>query len=181
MAKWYKPSNPDDMQARLWFGPAAITEIEKIITPNMRVIEHGSGGSTLWLAERCKSVTSYEHDPDWFEQVAKYAPDNANVIMWVSETPPQLDSGCCDLLIIDGEPVEYRAAWIDEALRLVSPGGYIVLDNANRPEYKANREKLQKDCASYKTINCNEVGTMYLVTEIYQKGKKQNAARRTKP
>lgn len=181
MQKWYKPSNPDDMQAKLWFGDNAIHEIEKIVRKDMRVIEHGSGGSTLWLAERCKSVTSYEHDPDWFEQVAKYAPDNADVVMWVSETLPQLDSGCCDLLIIDGEPVEYRAAWIDDALRLVSPGGYIVLDNANRPEYKSNREKLQKEAASFTTIDCNESGTKYLVTEIYQKGKKQNAARRTKP
>lgn len=180
MAKWYKPSNPEDMQARLWFGPAAVAEIEKIVTPTMRAVEHGSGGSTLWLAEHCKSVTSYEHDPDWYEQVVKHAPDNANVVMWTLETLPKLDDGCCDLLIIDGEPVEYRAGWINAALRLVSPGGVIVLDNANRPEYKTDRETLQKQAASYKTINCNEPGTLYLVTEIYRKGK-PHAARRTKP
>ncbi len=72
-----------------------------------------------------------------------------------------------DLLFIDGEPVENRAAWLCGAFALVKPGGVVVLDNANRPEYQKERAFTQANCKSFETVDGNSPGTKYLVTEFY--------------
>jgi predicted O-methyltransferase YrrM len=73
-----------------------------------------------------------------------------------------------DLLLIDGEPVEDRAEWLKAAPTTVKPGGWVVLDNANRPEYEKERKHLQTYAAEFETFNGNEGGTLYLVTEFYK-------------
>ncbi|UZD23954.1 hypothetical protein PBT90_11215 [Algoriphagus halophytocola] len=35
----------------------------------MKVLEFGSGGSTLFLADKVKSIYSIEHDKAWFEMI----------------------------------------------------------------------------------------------------------------
>lgn len=34
-----------------------------------KVLEFGSGGSTIWLSKLTKNLTSIEHDGRWFNQV----------------------------------------------------------------------------------------------------------------
>jgi len=43
--------------------------MEKHLNHSHRIFEWGSGGSSVFLAKRCKELTTIEHDPDWFEQV----------------------------------------------------------------------------------------------------------------
>ena len=45
-----------------WFTYPAIRMLEKIITPDLRVFEYGSGGSSIWWSERVNEVYSIEHD-----------------------------------------------------------------------------------------------------------------------
>ena len=52
-----------------WWSLSAIREMEKHLNHSHRVFEWGSGGSSVFLAKRCKELTTIEHDPDWFEQV----------------------------------------------------------------------------------------------------------------
>jgi hypothetical protein len=52
-----------------WWSLSAIREMEKRLNHSHRVFEWGSGGSSVFLAKRCKELTTIEHDPDWFEQV----------------------------------------------------------------------------------------------------------------
>jgi hypothetical protein len=51
---------------------------------------------------------------------------------------------------------------------MVKPGGWVVLDNANRPEYAAERAELEKRTVEYQRFNSNEGGTLYLVTEFFR-------------
>ena len=185
MAKWWQPTGKkDEIKPVPWFGQPAIDYLASIVTPDMDVIEHGSGGSTLWLADKVKSVTSYEYDEDWYDYVrgsaVKLGKNNITVLLWTGATLPPVKPDSCDLLIIDGEPVNNRRLWIASAHWIVRPGGYVVLDNANRPEYEIDRASMAKDFMDHIIFNCNEVGTKYLVTEFYRKAK-PNAARRTKP
>ena len=53
-----------------WFSYAAIDFLEKYLRLEMRVFEFGSGGSTLFFAQRCKSVTGVEDNAHWCEIVA---------------------------------------------------------------------------------------------------------------
>lgn len=157
---WWAPTTPDKIEARPWLSPAATACLESLLNPDMKVLEHGCGGSTLWFAERVQTVDSVENNPLWLNGVKAQAP--ANVTLW-----QVIPGGMFDLLLIDGEPVEDRALWIMDVDCLVKPGGAVVLDNANRPEYKKERAWLQARCESYKTIDGNEHGTQYLVTEFY--------------
>ncbi len=54
---------------RPFYTPAAIQRIEGLLKPEMKVLEWGTGASTLWLAERVGELFSVEHDLDWYERV----------------------------------------------------------------------------------------------------------------
>ncbi len=54
-----------------WWSFSAIRKLDKHLNHNHRVFEWGSGGSSVFLARRCKEITTIEHDPDWFELVEK--------------------------------------------------------------------------------------------------------------
>jgi predicted O-methyltransferase YrrM len=139
-----------------------IAHLEKLIKPDWRVIEHGSGGSTLWFSDRVAFVTAYETDSKWSVKLHRI-----NIAVKNSRTPFTPNEPY-NLLLIDGEPVEDRREWIRRAPQIVRPGGWVVLDNANRPEYTKERKHLQAYAAEVVTFDVNEGGTQYLVTEFYR-------------
>ena len=163
MAKWWQRSNTAEIKPVPWLSPRAVEYFESLLTPEMRVLEHGSGGSTLWLASRVESVVSIEQDQDWVGAVKNQAPQNVQVLM----TLPEFDQPY-DLLLIDGEPLEDRKKYLSSAPILVRSGGIVILDNANRPQYAAERKALQEYAESYETIDANEPGTSFLVTDFYR-------------
>jgi predicted O-methyltransferase YrrM len=162
---WYVARKPEELEAIPWLAPKVVQYLENLIKPDWEIIEHGSGGSTLWFAQRAKCVTAYERDPDWLIEIQKRAPGNTQVLGVMGHFVPL--AYLCDLLLIDGEPVGVRADWIRAAPELVRPGGWVVLDNANRPEYAKERKHLQTYAVEVVTFDVNEGGTQYLVTEFY--------------
>lgn len=167
MSKWYQPSKPGQIKPIPWLAPKAIQYLENIIQPDFEIIEHGSGGSTLWFATRCASVMSFEDDPDWQMVVKAQAPENVTIKTHFELSPEPQDE--VDLLLIDGEPVKDRAGWIAAAPNLVKSGGWVVLDNANRPEYEKEREGLKKFATLVYTVNSNEsTSHLYLITEFWR-------------
>lgn len=168
MSEWYQRSNPMDIQPIPWLHPDAIAYLDGILRPDMEVLEHGSGGSTLWFAARVKHVTAYEMDNGWHKVVNKLRP--ANVSLRNASFPIGAPDVGMDLILIDGTPVENRAAWLKAVLQLVKPGGYVVLDNANRPEYKQERAEFAAHAKLLKCVNGNGESTEYMVTEFYRCG-----------
>ena len=160
MSEWWRPSKSGDIKPIPWLAPKAIEHLESLLTPDMEVIEHGSGGSTLWFAERVRHVTAFENDADWRMIVQKKSPPNVTM-------NGQSKSGY-DLLLIDGEPVIDRAEWLIDSTSIVKPGGWVVLDNANRPEYAAEREWLKQQAAEYLSMDANEGGTRFMVTDFFK-------------
>ena len=163
MSKWWQRSNTAEIKPIPWLSPRAVEYFESLLTSDMRVLEHGSGGSTLWLASRVESVVSIEQDQDWVGAVKNQAPQNVQVLM----TLPEFDQPY-DLLLIDGEPLEDRKKYLSSAPILVRSGGIVILDNANRPQYAAEREALKEYANSRFTIDANEPGTSFLVTDFYR-------------
>lgn len=160
---WWKPSKPEEIKSMPWLAPRVVEYLESILRPEFTVIEHGSGGSTLWFAERVQNVTVYENNLEWAIAVDG---EKDNIYVRYNDVPYSKHR-FYDLLFIDGEPVADRAKWIASAPDFVKPGGWVVLDNANRPEYAKERKGLQDIAESYKTFDCNE-STAYLVTEFYK-------------
>ena len=158
MDNWWQKTTPDKPRDTPWISPAATEFLDGILQPDFEVLEHGSGGSTVWMAERVQSVIAVENNAHWRRE-------GKNISMIVS-----LDQiyKSYDLLFIDGEPVAERAGWIKAVPKLVKPGGWVVLDNANRPEYAEEREWLKSVSENVTTFDGNIESTSYLVTEFYQ-------------
>lgn len=163
MPRWWQNSQPGEVREIPFLAPQVIEHLEGLLNPEWRILEHGSGGSTLWFSERCSEVIAVENNELWRSFLLERNCSNVSIA-------PALPANVFgfDLMLIDGEPVGVRAEYLKRAYDLVRPGGYVVLDNANRPEYEKERAWMQENCESYQTFNCNESGTKYLVTEFYK-------------
>jgi predicted O-methyltransferase YrrM len=159
---WYDPSRPEQIKPTPWLPPDAVAYLEQIIERDFKVIEHGGGGSTLWFSERVESVTCHEQKLEWYNVIDAHRGEN--VTLYQTALPIK-NRRKYDLLLIDGEPVRDRAEWLRQAQRLVKSCGWVVLDNANRPEYAKERDGLREfadlEFTSSKTGR-------YLVTEFWR-------------
>lgn len=126
------------------------------------VFEYGAGASTVWLARRSASVTSVEHDAGFAEYlrpllaadraVARHA--EVRLVPAVPSPVPAVPSqrrghggldfadyvraidavdGAFDLIVVDGRA---RVACVRQALPRLAPTGVLLLDNADRAEYR---------------------------------------------
>lgn len=147
--------------ARPWLNLEATEWLEQTLQPTMRVFEWGAGGSTLFFAERCGQVVSVETDAAWHAVVRERltAEQAARVTLIFSPPQPAVDPGpygahnpdlagltfedaaraidpypddWFDLVVVDGRA---RNACLRHALPKVKPGGYLLLDNSERPAY----------------------------------------------
>ncbi|MEO7431746.1 MAG: class I SAM-dependent methyltransferase [Dokdonella sp.] len=139
-----------------WWSFPAIREVEHWLSArkDVRAFEYGSGASTVWLARRCSSVVSAEHDAPFLRAVeSAIARDNVELRLAEPErsADPRVTSGRngyaqydfssyvdtigtdrYDLIIIDGRA---RVACLERALTQLADGGLIVFDNSERARY----------------------------------------------
>ena len=139
-----------------WIPHLAREYLEQLMLPHWRCFEWGSGGSTLWMAARCKTVVSVEHDPAW--QLEEVPPNVEQRIILPksgelgSDTsdPSHFRSsalggvnfreyagaiggeGPFDLVLVDGRA---RPSCLKCAIPEIGKGGWLALDNAERPWY----------------------------------------------
>ena len=131
-------------------------------TPEARVLEWGSGASTIWLGKRSAAVFSIESDAHWAESVRGSVPPHVTILTPTIPTvhgPGGVRSrrhgfrhldfthyvnaiddipGLFDLIVIDGRA---REACLDKALTRLAAGGMILFDNTNRHRYRRALEK----------------------------------------
>ncbi len=115
-----------------WLNYPAIDRLKAILVPESKVLEFGSGLSTLWLSQRCSLVVTIESDPHWFDFVKARAGENVDARL---QTQPEEYCGvagypdkCFDLVIVDGS---WRDLSMRKALEMVRAGGHIYLDNSD--------------------------------------------------
>jgi hypothetical protein len=145
-----------------WWNLDAIDRVHDFLAKRdaPAVFEFGSGASTTWLARRCDTVVSVEHDAPWAEQVLRQtaALDNVSIEICPPETDladdgKAVESGkggvagdfrryvdaiarqdqLFDLIVIDGR---CRAEALKRAAPFLKPDGMIVFDNALRRRYQ---------------------------------------------
>jgi hypothetical protein len=144
-----------------WITFEASRRIERVLTPDSRVFEYGTGGSTLFLSARAGRVVSVENDPEWFEVVRGALAGRTNVEVLLEPGVPasepedaafasrserfsnltfgdyvrtidRFPDGHFDLLLVDGRA---RPAAFFRGQRKVRIGGTIVLDDSSRSGY----------------------------------------------
>lgn len=147
-----------------WWTYEAIAKVDAFIRERegrVRVFEYGSGASTIWLARRCDSLTTVEHDPEWAALVEEMVKDADKLRclprLLVPEVPTsdaprigsrapsgrRLDfhdyvrsieqSGEFDLILIDGRA---REACLTAALAHSAGNALILFDDAQRRRYR---------------------------------------------
>lgn len=140
---------------RPWLHKEVIDWFENILRPEWHVLETGAGGSTVFFAEHCARVTTYEHNAEWAgrvaEEIVKRGLERKCDLIW-SPTYPTTGFGNSlsqvDLCFVDGRG---RVKSMVEAIKFIRPGGWLVLDDSARERY--NPGKLVADYASsYKSV-----------------------------
>jgi predicted O-methyltransferase YrrM len=139
-----------------WVPYNVIHALSTYIRPDWRVLEYGSGMSTLWLAERVAYVHSIELNTAWHAHVAEllavHRRENVRLELRDESNYTNLidyDDGAFDLVMVDAS---FRDAVIAATLRLVRrPGGVTYLDNTDQGaqwEMYAEAERLLREEAA---------------------------------
>ena len=117
-----------------WMNDAAVEYYGSILKPKMRILEFGSGYSTIWLEKFDPTyLVSYEHDEQWAEALQPYL--ELCDITCIDEYPTSLMNvwkpQTFDIVIIDGINRLKCLYWVLEH-DLLAEGGTIIYDDMHR-------------------------------------------------
>lgn len=108
--------------------------MESVLKPDAAVLEFGAGWSSRWFADRCARLISIETAADWAERVRL---DLAGAsCQWQVRLVDDVwigvkDLAPVDLILVDG-PERLRKFSSMIAWPLLKPGGWLILDDAQR-------------------------------------------------
>jgi predicted O-methyltransferase YrrM len=129
-----------------WLTPQANRYLQAHIKPSFTGLEFGSGRSTIWLAKHLEHLTSFEHNPVWYEKVKSWLADasltNVDYFLKHREQDKEPDGigsdyinsidhlpdNSFDFILVDGV---YRAECANRVLPKLKPGGLLAIDNTN--------------------------------------------------
>ena len=116
------------------------------------VFEYGAGHSTLWFSRHAAEVNSVENDRRSVSRLELRLPANACVYYrtcsgdesWADSDDPYVaaieeSAAAYDVVVVGGFA---RNSCVIAAMKILKPGGLIVLDNADRPAYRPSGARL---------------------------------------
>jgi tRNA A58 N-methylase Trm61 len=128
-----------------WVTYSYINFISDRLNKTMNIFEYGSGNSTLWYANKVNTVTSLEHDRDWFQKIKSEMPKNVNIHyqqLIYGEHYSKFSNTIgmkFDIVIVDGRD---RVNCLKSAIDSLTDEGVIVLDDSERKAYSAGIDNL---------------------------------------
>ena len=142
-----------------WLTKQSIQFLDKFLNEAPRkVLELGSGASTIWFAQRTQDLTSFEHDLRWYDVVNKEL-DKQNLKVdyhlfngSYAKELKNLPTNYFDLILVDGKD---RIECIKNSIALLKSGGILMLDDAQRKHYAVVNELL-KDWQFFTTEDYDE-------------------------
>jgi len=117
-----------------WLSYRAIKVLDKLLQPDWKMLEWGSGMSTLWFAQRVGHLTSIEDYEPWYAKV-KPTLSKVNNVDYQFKTDDdyfnldQYPDEAFDFILIDGSE---RGNCAKSAVKKLKRGGYIYLDNSDK-------------------------------------------------
>ena len=121
----YRPHRP-------WISYDAQARLARHLTPASRVLEFGSGMSTLWFAARAGQIVSIEHHREWHGMIKAMLPQGAAIDYRLATDPATYcavaDEPEFDLVLVDGR---FRDQCVAAGLKVLRPGGILYLDNSD--------------------------------------------------
>ena len=125
----------------------AINKLSEILTPYDKVLEFGSGNSTLWFLKQQARLTSIEHSSQWANAVNHFIHEekfDEELIRFFEfkltqkeETHAYIDGledETFDVVFVDSSNgFNNRNESIEHSLSKLKEGGWMVLDNSDHP------------------------------------------------
>jgi predicted O-methyltransferase YrrM len=122
-----------------WYTKSFLDELVTWELGNKQVLEVGAGASTIWWVNKAAYVTTFETDPDWYDLVEKHVSINAcNIFLpkkgrLIQAMEDEAIEGKYDIAIVDCDPVEFRDQAALLCIKLLKPGGKLIIDNWMQP------------------------------------------------
>ena len=114
-----------------WFTYSAIQFLLKKSFKERTVLEWGAGQSTLFWAQRAKTVTALEADEAWHKVLLTKVPCNVALHLVkadISDVEPILQNKTFDIVVCDGLD---RFKCAERSLNLITNDGAIIIDNSD--------------------------------------------------
>lgn len=177
-----------------WMTIPAVDFLDKYCQPSLKVLEFGSGASTLFFSRKGCQVFSIEHNKDWFlmmkEMIEKNRIYNVSLELFeptISDSSLKIvsskdsnylgrdysnyvnsvksfEDNFFDLIIIDGRA---RVACFESSISKLKDGGYLVFDNGDRAEYLSALNQINEfEVLSEYTVTMFDLS--FSQTNIYQ-------------
>jgi predicted O-methyltransferase YrrM len=126
----------DHRPARPWISYRAVKFLNRTIKRDWRVVEFGSGMSTLWFAPRCGFLHSIESSPEWYELVSRRLGGAKHVRYELRSLEEYCDlsdyaDASVDLAFVDGT---LRARCVESVVSKIRPGGLLYVDNTDKAD-----------------------------------------------
>lgn len=126
-----KPVDQDEKPLP-WYTFPAIEYLVGIDWSKKRVLEFGSGYSSLFWAARAERVWSVENDEEWYTSISSQMPTNATVDLRCDKdsyiSHAQQIGGMFDLIIVDGA---HRLDCVRTCLPALADDGLLIFDNSD--------------------------------------------------
>lgn len=148
----------------------AVERLEVLLNSNTRLLELGSGASTVWYGRRAGHVTSLESSPVWADRTRAATASLGNVDLVfgaLSESAPARLAGSFDVVIVDHED-EPGFTRVD-ALRLLSAEVHVaVLDDSDRATY-SQADEIMRDWTAERFVSFRAHPLVPTETTVYSR------------
>ena len=131
-----------------WWAYSCTDFLDQVLPTDARVLELGTGGSTLWWLSRGNSVTSVEQSKEWAERTRVGAAENAARLTLVHADPDDIEAlsqmlhGLWFVVVVVDHSGD-RSKVVRLLKDHVVDDGVLILDNADRPEYADGLRELK--------------------------------------
>ena len=131
-----------------WITYPAIHFLDGRLSKEMKVFEFGSGNSTIYFANRVKSVISVEHDKGYFDFISLKLKSYKNVEYRFATLGDNYSSqileftSAFEVVVVDGRE---RVECAKNSVKALSPNGVLIWDNSDRERYKEGFDFLKEN------------------------------------
>ena len=144
--------SPLESEPAPWYVPSSLRFLETELKAVWHVFEVGAGTSTMWWSKRAARVQALESDPAWHAKTARAlsSAGRSNVDLRLA-SPDDFSSflagmrdASFDLIAVDGSErfPGQRCESVAAAISKIRPGGFLLLDDSDRPSYAPARQLL---------------------------------------
>lgn len=150
------------MEYKPWIHQEVIKLLDQVIKKDTRILEFGSGYSTVYFSNLSDNVISIEHNKNWYEKIKVLLDKKVIYILkeinYISKPPENklfYKSENLESLLNINQPLEFDIILIDGIDRVncaygsyqyLKNGGMLILDDSNRIENPASDGSYQPIC-----------------------------------